>query len=58
MSFLKPVDYVGAEQAKADKQEIQREPDQQDKCEGHSILPRLDDRQENKGRDGEDDDGG
>src|SRR6185312_992190 len=58
MSFLKPVDYVGAEQAKADEQEIQRDPDQQDKCErDHSILPRRDDRQENEGRDGEGDDG-
>jgi len=58
ISFLKPVDYVGAEQAKADEQEIQRKPDQQDKCEGHSVLPRLDNRQKDEGRDGEGDDGG
>ena len=55
MSFLKPLDHIRAEQSETDEQEIQRKPDQQDKCEGHSILPRLDDRQKDEGRDGEGD---
>jgi hypothetical protein len=57
--FFGAVDHIGAEQSETDEQEIQCEPDQQDKREGdHLILPRLDDRQENEGRDGERDDGG
>jgi hypothetical protein len=58
VSQLGSLDHIGAEQSETDEQEIQCEPDQQDKREGdHLILPWPNDRQENEGRDGEGDDG-